>query len=85
MKALRSEILFRKLLILIFLGFNIISYRSCGPACNEHPIWVSCPGVCACTKKIYSINVANRHLPVCNKCKPSLSKTDIKVLVYLQN
>ena len=32
-------------------------------------------------KKIYNINVDNRHLPVSNKCKPLLNKTDIKILV----
>ena len=32
-------------------------------------------------KKIYNINVDNRHLPVSNKCKPLLNKADIKILV----
>ena len=41
--------------------------------------------VCMRVQKNYSITVANRHLPVSNKWKPSLNKTDIKVLVYLHN
>lgn len=64
MKVIRSVALFRKLLILICSDFNVISCSSCRPACNEHTIRVSCPGVCACNKKYLEILLLRATLEI---------------------